>query len=38
MPMVPDELILIILGLEQWIHGILKVQGRASGYKEHVRC
>jgi hypothetical protein len=37
MLMVPDELTLKILGLEQRIHGILKVQCRASGYKECVR-
>jgi hypothetical protein len=37
MLMVPDELTLKILGFEQRIHGILKGQSRASGYKECVR-
>jgi hypothetical protein len=33
MPVVPEEFILIILGPEQWIRGILKGQCRTSGYK-----
>jgi hypothetical protein len=38
MMVVPDELTLKILGPQQWIHGILKGQCRASGYKECVIC
>jgi hypothetical protein len=35
---VPDELTLKMLDLQQWIHRILQGQGKASGYKERVRC